>query len=102
MEIEFRYVMASSQRARPSASFPYDVIQTSLKKIKRAVETVQVLRPKGERPDQLKSENLKVKDRLEDLSVGGRRILKLILKKLCVYVWTGYKWCIVGFSDRLF
>jgi hypothetical protein len=36
------------------------------------------------------SENLKVSDHLEDLGVDGITILKWVLRKWCVNVWTGW------------
>lgn len=68
----------------------------------RAVEIIKVFKRIGERPDQLQSENLKVKDNLGDLSLNGRMILKLILHKVCVNIWKRYNWFMVGSSDALF
>jgi hypothetical protein len=46
-------------------------------------------------------EGLKERDPLENLSVDGKRILKLALRKQSVRVWTGFTWLRIGIIGRL-
>jgi hypothetical protein len=47
------------------------------------------------------SGNLKGRDRLGDLDVHERMILKLMLEEQNVKVWTGFIWLRIGSSDAL-
>jgi hypothetical protein len=38
---------------------------------------------------------------LEDLGIDGRIILKMILRKSCCMLWTGFMWLRIGLSSRL-
>jgi hypothetical protein len=40
------------------------------------------------------------RDHLRDLDVNGRKILKQIIKKQCVRMWTGFVWLWIWASSR--
>jgi hypothetical protein len=46
-------------------------------------------------------ENLKGRDHLGDTDIDRMMIIKLILKKYGVRVWTGFMWLRLGFGSRL-
>jgi hypothetical protein len=46
-------------------------------------------------------ENLKGRDRFEELGVDGRIIFKWTMSKQCKMVWTGFIWLMVGTSSGL-
>jgi hypothetical protein len=48
----------------------------------------------------LKSENLEVRNCLGNLGIDGRIILKWILSKQGVMVWTGFTWLRIGSSGE--
>ena len=45
-------------------------------------------------------ECIEEEDQVEDLCVGGRVVLKWIVKDWIGKVWTGFGWCSLGTSDR--
>jgi hypothetical protein len=45
--------------------------------------------------------NLKGRDNSEDFGVGGTTVLKLVLRKLGLGVWTGFSWLRTGTGGRL-
>jgi hypothetical protein len=47
---------------------------------------------------EFQSKNLKGRDHLEDLSIDGSVILKCVLKKYGVRMWTGFIWLRIGSS----
>jgi hypothetical protein len=43
--------------------------------------------------------NQKGRDHLGQLGINGRKILKLIVNKQCMTMWTGLVWLRIGSSD---